>query len=378
MLSPNKLKYQDMLFLLQQAPRLVPGLQKALCFYYDAFDKAVNSSIIEAHKNQILEVNPEEEFDLGSVMQLRKEKHRYSWITEEELPFNVQRENSIQRKVFDEYENVVLRLSFPNKDDKKRDLIYLYINIDATNFGLRKSGDLLNTENKAIIGQLIYNSFDLVLQQRAELLAQEQRLKEHLQLLQRKYEELQQEKNRQKSDTAKQLLSFCNGIINKYAQELGIHIEMSRELMELISNYRGSIPLLEQNLVDAIQRAYDTNSDMYSPVLRMEAWHFNDLEQVLYNDGASATEPMPDSRYLNTYNLLNRMENAARKLLSNHEKMTGANLGKAMDTPITAAAISDAMKKHKAKINSLCKQYPNHWQLVRNEFRPLMNILNAG
>jgi hypothetical protein len=312
------------------------------------------------------------------VIQLRNEKQKYSWINESDLPFRVQRDLSIQREVFDEYGNVVLRLSFPNKDDKKRDLIYLFVNDDSSNFGLSKTGDKLKTDNKSIIGRLIYNSFELALQQRTDFLAKEQKLKEHLQLLERKYQELQQEKNRQQSDTAKQLLSFCKTVIQKEEKHLGMHIEMNRELVELISNYRGSIPHLEQNLVQAIQRAYDTNSDLMSPVLTLESWHFDDLEQELYNQGENAKEPLPDSRYLNTYNLLERLEDAARKLAGNREKMTGANLGKAMETPITAAAISDAMKKHKAKIKSLCHQYPKRWQLVRNEFRPLINVLNAG
>jgi hypothetical protein len=88
-------------------------------------------------------------------------------------------------------------------------------------------------------------------------------------------------------------------------------------------------------------------------------------------------EAIEDSRYIKTIQMLNKLENAANKVQSNGKSLSGSNLGHAMSTPISAPAISDALKKHKNKIQSLCNKYPDEWTLIRKAFRPVINILSA-
>ena len=57
--------------------------------------------------------------------------------------------------------------------------------------------------------------------------------------------------------------------------------------------------------------------------------------------------------------------------------ITSANVGNACNIPITAPAISDAMKKHRNKIIHLLNKHPERWQLLRKEFRPVRNILSS-
>ncbi|RLD66628.1 MAG: hypothetical protein DRI84_04370, partial [Bacteroidetes bacterium] len=166
MLTHNKLTYIDSLFLMEQAKQLVPGLKKVLSFYYDSFDKSITCSVLESTKKEIEELVLEEDFDFRQIMQLRQQKQTSSWLQDSELPFSLKKNQSIQRQVFDELDNVILLLRIPNKDDGKMDLIYLFINPDSSNFGLRKADDVLKTDNKSIIGQLIYNSFKQILAQR--------------------------------------------------------------------------------------------------------------------------------------------------------------------------------------------------------------------
>ena len=377
MINSNKLSYIDSLFLLKQASLLVPGLKKSLSFYYDAFDKKVVASVNEHPQNQITELDLEEDFDLRQIMDLRSHKQNVSWLQESELPFNLKRNQSIQRKVFDELDNIILLLRFPNKDDGKMDLIYLFVNANTSNFGLSKASDILKTENKSIISQLIYNSFKQILAQRSSLMQQNNQLKGHYALMQKKLELQKRESHTQQQDHQKQMLNYCQYLIEKHSTNLGVHIEMGRELLEVLSNYKGSIQSLEQLITDAIQRANAINMDILSPVLSLEEWHFDNLDQDIYEAVSRPDELSPESRYLNTFKILDRYEESARKLVSNREKLTGANVGKALSTPISAAAITDAIKKHQDKINTLCKQYPNRWKIIRSEFRPLMNVLRA-
>ena len=377
MLTSNKLKYIDALFLLSQAGHMVPGLKKALGFYYDIFDKTLNCSVLESGKPELEELSLDEDFDQRLIMQMRNKKQSISWLTYSDLPFSLQKNQTIQRQVFDEIENAILLIRLPNKDDRKMDLIYLFFNTDSSNFGLRKSDDILKTDNKSIIGQLIYNSFSQILSQRRNLMQQNKQLKEHYALMQKKLELQKRESRTQQQDYQKQMLNYCKYLIEKHSVNLGVHIEMSRGLMEVLSNYKGSIQNIEKLIGEAIGRANDINTDILSPVLSLEEWHFDNLDQDIYEAVSRPDELSPESRYLNTFKILDRYEESARKLVSNREKLTGANVGKALSTPISAAAITDAIKKHQDKINTLCKQYPNRWKIIRSEFRPLMNVLRA-
>jgi hypothetical protein len=362
---------------MEQARQLVPGLRKVLSFYYDSFDKKVVAGLLESGFDRVEELNIDDEFDYRKILKSREGKQRVAWLQESDLPFGLESNKDIQRQVFDEFENIVLQLRIPNKDDKKMDLLYLFLNPDASNFGLRKSSDILKTENKSIISQLIYNSFKQILLQRNDLMQQNKQLKEHYALMQKKLEKQKRESRTLQQDTQKQKLNYCKYLIEKHATKLGVHIEMGRELMEELSNYKGSFQSIEQLIKDAVQRANDINTDLYTPVLTLEEWHFDNLDQDIYEAVSRPDELNPESRYLNTFRILDRYEESARKLVSNREKLTGANVGKALSTPISAAAVTDSIKKHQDKINTLIKQYPNRWKIIRSEFRPLMNVLRA-
>ena len=55
--------------------------------------------------------------------------------------------------------------------------------------------------------------------------------------------------------------------------------------------------------------------------------------------------------------------------------LTSANVSNAFATPISAPAISDALKKHRNKIITLMNKYPERWDIIRRDFRPVKNIL---
>jgi hypothetical protein len=94
-----------------------------------------------------------------------------------------------------------------------------------------------------------------------------------------------------------------------------------------------------------------------------------------------ATEPaetieVPDlySSHTKSYQFLDSLEDAAQKLIQNGLKLTSMNVGRELQQPVTAAAISDKLKNHAYKIHLLLKQYPGKWPVIRNQFRPVINI----
>ena len=82
------------------------------------------------------------------------------------------------------------------------------------------------------------------------------------------------------------------------------------------------------------------------------------------------------SRYSKTILLLDRLENASRNVIAQKLDLTGVNVGNSFSPPISAPAISDALKKHKNKIIHLFNEYPDKWAIIRKEFRPVKNIIS--
>jgi hypothetical protein len=46
-----------------------------------------------------------------------------------------------------------------------------------------------------------------------------------------------------------------------------------------------------------------------------------------------------------------------------------------MAPPISAPAITDALSKNRILIRQLITRHPGKWEIIRQEFRPLQNIL---
>ena len=49
-----------------------------------------------------------------------------------------------------------------------------------------------------------------------------------------------------------------------------------------------------------------------------------------------------------------------------------------MDPPVSAPAITDALGKNRDFIRLLLKKYPEKWEAIRNDFKPLLNLLRRG
>jgi hypothetical protein len=85
--------------------------------------------------------------------------------------------------------------------------------------------------------------------------------------------------------------------------------------------------------------------------------------------------PIPQSRLNKTRLFLDRLERAASKLSANGEDLTSSAVGQTMDRPISAPAITDALRKNRRRVLLLLEQNPEKWPIIRNQFRPLINIV---
>ncbi|HSN50090.1 MAG TPA: hypothetical protein VLR52_02585, partial [Bacteroidales bacterium] len=116
------------------------------------------------------------------------------------------------------------------------------------------------------------------------------------------------------------------------------------------------------------------------PAIIIEDYHISFMpvkdEKEVTKIPASENSEVP-ARYTKTLLLLNKLEKAALSVKAGNKMITSVNIGAEFPTPITPPAISDALKKHRSKILHLFQEYPERWEIIRSEFRPIQNILQV-
>ena len=72
--------------------------------------------------------------------------------------------------------------------------------------------------------------------------------------------------------------------------------------------------------------------------------------------------------------LLDNLNEAVKSVVNQKQTPTGILVGQALKKPISAPAISDALKNHRSKILTLLNQYPNRWVELIQYFKPIQNL----
>ncbi|MFO7613280.1 MAG: hypothetical protein R6W71_01425, partial [Bacteroidales bacterium] len=103
-----------------------------------------------------------------------------------------------------------------------------------------------------------------------------------------------------------------------------------------------------------------------------------DFDSYQLPEDAAQNVKKIDSRQSRAMQLLDRLEKAAISLKSRNVPLTSANVGQALDAPVTAPAITDALGKSRDVIRRLLDQYPDKWEIIRKEFRPLINQMEKS
>ncbi len=365
----------EALDLLEQSKGLVPGFEKAYAFFYHPIDKSVLAVYAD---NTVMgeSITTNSKLD-NSINKLRKSSHKIEWVDKNEIPFESSTNTiEIQKEVFDELKHHILLFRIKNDYDNNYDLLYIYFKADASNFGIKNSDVKLSTDQKSIISTLIANSFRIFHKQRksnSELL---QSYQDDLSIMHNHLNKLKNNSNIEKY--SQQYQKYIYQELEKQAANINVILQLTPEAKTFIKNYSGEIDTISTMSKKSVLMAYRAQNTVFNGILIIEELylesHFN--EEVTENN-TEINLSYADSRKSKAAQFLNGLEQAARKTLSLGNNITGSNVGQAMDSPISAPAISDYIKKYRKPLQQLCTENPNQWQLVQKSFTPLKNILSA-
>ncbi len=292
----------------------------------------------------------------------------YEWWLEKEIPF-VLTEDNISRNLFEELNRNVLVIR--DATDPAPLFIFLYFHKNKKHFGILKNDDTFSHENREIIAQITFNNIKAFSKYRKSDLNILSHIRQSIEGM-----ALQQStgKKGQKNDVRlleDMIVEMASEYLVNIGREQNAEIALSPDAREKIAAFRGSPSVLRKMLYQASLLAMNIESGDRQIII--EEWQLLSVKESEVEKEAKA--PLIQHRHLKTYQLLDRLENAVKNVLASNLNVTGANVGKSMTPPISAPAISDAMKKHRSKIISLMQDFPERWTSLRNHFKPLQNVL---
>ena len=355
-------------------PELLPGIKKVISVFYDEgkLKGILTNKTGNAYSTKSMNLDGMD----GVLKKYMDSSSRYDWYSKENLPFEVHDlDKKAIKDIFSENENVVLLIRLPFPDKKNKALVFIYFHENPGNFGLTNSINPLTTDTKSMIAFLLRNQLEIHIKQREQninaLKAHNKQTRSIITMAENERNEFRQARQ----NYGMRLVNLCKQYIQEYSSISGKEFTLSEGAVEKIKNYTSDLGRLPGLINNSLAFVESLHPDESTNSIEILDWHLHLEASESDEIPASSSTSNSGQKYKKTIILLDKLENAAMRVKTAQLKMTGTNVGRAFEQPITAPAISDALFNHKAKINTLVNRYPNKWKTIRAEFRPLRNIL---
>ena len=249
-------------------------------------------------------------------------------------------------------------------------MLFIYYEKDLNNFfPTLKESETLSTQLKAIIGKMMFNNIASIVKNIQEnQKALKNNFNKKIHALIEANQSLQQTITELKKDNNNPFINVVKSLFFKHLDNNNCTITLTNESLKKLNTLSTNYKLLDKTIENAVQFIKTTNNQEIPSHLIVDSYLIN-IKYIENNE----TESL-QNRYSRTIKLLNNLEEAVQIALENNLSPTGINVGKSMKKPISAPAISDALKKHRSKILTLLEKHPQEWPYLRQYFKPLQNM----
>ncbi|MCW3787854.1 hypothetical protein [Plebeiibacterium sediminum] len=352
---------------------MVVGVEKIVGIYnIEDGTNQLFGTCLSLQNNQLVEQELIIDDDIISLQQLQRERIQYKWLNKSQIPFEEKQINSGQLNIFNEYNNLILLVSIPQLNSSKRNLVFVYFKDELDQFGVHHEKSKLSTQNKTIIGHLVSKS---VISLSKIYWTQDYKMKRFAQKTQEviQFQKKSNENKENNQGLENLIIGWATDLIEECSKSDGINYVYQKDAIEKIIQFKGSFNDLKKSLYEAIEYAKMLNSYSDTNQVIIEADYISEVTYVNSEEITYENIILPE-RLQKTQQLLDKLERYALKISHEGIKLTSTNVGRSMDNPITAAAISDSISKNKDRINTLFKQFPDKWSFIKNNFKPIINI----
>jgi hypothetical protein len=355
---------------------ILPGVEKVIGVYFSSPSKELN--ILSMRRDgpvlRDYDVVLSDRESLVMIQRQRSGGPAYQWIGSEELPFDRKRHTGSGMDLFSEFENMILVLRYRNEYDHLFDLLYLYIQPSPGSFGMNRSDSVLTIENKNLIGHILYHYFNGILgmaRKNQQLLA---KVSQNVRSLVRENLLLKEEAGQARANYGESMVNLCRQYLSELSGMNQRRYVLTEAGEEKIRSFAGNIRHLEAIIQNAAIFADNILQASSGDLVPIEAYclNFDEYQATIQPDEAVRKI---DSRESRTIQLLDKLEKGAQSVKARNLPLTSINVGKALPQPISAPAITDALKKHRKLIIQMMGKFPDKWDTIRTEFKPLLNAL---
>ncbi len=355
------------MFLLQHGMTLIPGITGMMVVYYD--NDSFGEVMLFRENYSILAPQKIEYFD-PTLVKAGNFKQPWQWLTDSEMPFNRQHKPRGQNlTLWDDEKIRNLQINLYDKDNQHIITCYFIFSDTQALFG--NSGDSkLSTQNKHLVSNILYNHLQHLREHYSYMLKLLEEQQNYLTSVESQLKYLYQRIQTSQIQEKRWIVDFCRLKLEQLSQQYGLYITISDSAMQEILNLANSASMLADILSHSVEKLKILNPTTQQFVL--EPWH------ILAHSHSTVKETVGNNKPERAVELLDRLERASNKVLQKKLKLTSVNVGLHCDEPITAPAISDALKKNAGRISQLMHKNPDRWPLLRKEFKPIRNILDKS
>jgi hypothetical protein len=367
--------------ILGMLPTVIQGIEKIISVYSQPGTEHLESRILQKENDEYIQ----DWFHItGSdviLKRFRSESSPYTWLRPEDFPFEIKSKDKVQLTIFNEFNNIILLIRIRNHSDSLNDLFFFYFNPDLSNFGALGAEKMMSTDNKTIIANLLRNFINTQLERSKFDLGVFLTLQENNERILQEIESIKKENKDLKERIQEHVQSLSSSYLEEISGSNSVTYYLTDSGIKKLTLYPGHPEELKPILARAAKYAEVNASGKTEEGIPITEYHIypEQVEVRSRKTEKAGTEfsGQVNVRYEKAFSLLNRLEQAATLVKSQNKMLTSTNIGKECKRTMSPPAISEAVKKHKGKILDLFRQFPERWRLIRTEFRPILNILNA-
>ncbi len=357
-------------------PELIPGIEQVVLVHSEQDNDGLTGYLLrksdQGYNTDQIRVESGSTFFLS----LQENSLPYQWFSKDRIPFEIISKEKVQLTIFSELKNSVLMILYHYPESTLTDLFFIYFNENLSNFLIDKVSEPLSAQHKNMVGYLLSNSIKTLYQVFSSTKQLTTTFNDQIQAIVGDRDRLKEKIDRIYGKERQDVLKMAQHYLNKVSGELGISASLTDSAKVRLRDFTGELYQLEDMMREAIDFAGALSSASAPRQVLLADYHIRFPEKSQEKIPAEVMEGLPQ-RYIKTHLLLDRLELAATGLKERRSSLTSVNVGKEFPTPISAPAITDALRKHKKRIIHLFDQYPEKWEIIRHEFRPIQNILNT-
>ncbi|OQX78544.1 MAG: hypothetical protein B6D64_06355 [Bacteroidetes bacterium 4484_276] len=356
--------------ILNNTKLLAPGIEKVDVIYYDPVMRKICAGMATLQNGNYIIEPLNIASAITSFNKMRKLKKLTEWFDRKEIPYQLDIKEVNRKGMFGEKDKVVLLLRFPNNFDGENDLAFFYFPANMSNYMLGGNKKTLTPAIKEVIAKNFRNSLMMLLTNAETDQKILQMISENISAAGRMSEKTNKKLHITRKKYEESLVISCKHYLDKSSEKFDGAYVFSDSAIQRIKEYEGEFHKLEEIIGRAVEVANNLVFGTPPSKITLTESHLN-----FSWDETPDLNPLEHGIYSLAAKFLNRIEKGALRVKGQNMQLTSKNVSSSLDDPIKQSAISASINYHIDSIKELFKLYPDKWQILKSEFKPIMKLV---